>query len=1032
MEGLIIFLVVLLVALPVAIIVALIGHGSKIRRLDETNDWLRNEVVQLRARLKDLETHRTSVGSSAPPTKSAPAVESLKTTLRPADPPVPAAQGIEAVPPPLPPATEWIEEVSTASAPVIPKPVHPEPSPAWVPPIAPVFRKQEPPKPAFNLEQFMGVKLFAWIGGLALFLGVAFFVKYSFDHNLIPPEVRVAIGFLIGIALIVGGVLLSRKDYKVTAHTLCATGIVSLYGVTFACRSIYHFPFFGPVPTLILMVLVTTAAFTLAVRLNAIVVAVLGLLGGFLTPLLLSTRVDNPGGLFGYIALLDIGLLAVVLHRRWNFLVALAAGGTFLMQVGWLLRFFERERYFDGDRVLVAMAVFLGFGVLFAAATWFVEKRKQSTPWVTLPTLLLLLAAGLVTGYFMEYAPLAERPGLLFGYLLLVDLAAIGLVWLKSDLRRVLPVAGGVVFGLFGYWLMGPQSEAMLPWGLGFTFVFALLHSLLPILLQRLRPELVASNWVHAFPPLALLLVMVPLVRFESVPWALWPLVFLIDAMALVLAVATASLMSVLAVLLLSLILVATWIGRVPVSVGMDFSPMPILLVLGLVVVFFAVAGKWLAKRLAGAVGDGTSPLRMSPELAARLLPAFAGGLPFLLLLLMTLRLPMPHPSPVFGLALALVVLMLGVARSQAVAVLPAVALGCTLALEYVWQGFRFDAAVNGWETLAWQIGFSLLFGAFPFVFAERFREQALPWIVAALAGVLHFHLIYLAVGAVAPNSYMGLVPALMAMPALVQLVLTLRVFKDPSPKRLEVLAWMGGAVLFFITLIFPIQFDKQWLTVAWALEGAALCWLFQRVPHPGLRLVGFGLLIVSFVRLALNPAVLSYHARSGTPLLNWYLYAYGLVIAALFVAAKLLAPPRDRVLDASAPPVLRALGTVLVFLLVNIQIADYFSEPGDPSLTFQFHGNFARDMTYTIAWALFALGLLIIGLKRGLRPARYAALALLSATLLKLFFHDLARLDALYRIVALIVVAVVAILASFIYQKSLSHEAAQADPPNH
>ena len=44
----------------------------------------------------------------------------------------------------------------------------------------------------------MGVKLFAWVGGLALFLGMAFFVKYSFDNNLVPPELRVAIGFITG------------------------------------------------------------------------------------------------------------------------------------------------------------------------------------------------------------------------------------------------------------------------------------------------------------------------------------------------------------------------------------------------------------------------------------------------------------------------------------------------------------------------------------------------------------------------------------------------------------------------------------------------------------------------------------------------------------------------------------------------------------------------------------------------------------------------------------------------------------------
>lgn len=49
------------------------------------------------------------------------------------------------------------------------------------------------------------MKLFAWIGGLALFLGVAFFVKYSFENNLVPPELRVTLGFLTGVGLLVAG-----------------------------------------------------------------------------------------------------------------------------------------------------------------------------------------------------------------------------------------------------------------------------------------------------------------------------------------------------------------------------------------------------------------------------------------------------------------------------------------------------------------------------------------------------------------------------------------------------------------------------------------------------------------------------------------------------------------------------------------------------------------------------------------------------------------------------------------------------------
>ena len=122
-----------------------------------------------------------------------------------------------------------------------------------------------------------------------------------------------------------------------------------------------------------------------------------------------------------------------------------------------------------------------------------------------------------------------------------------------------------------------------------------------------------------------------------------------------------------------------------------------------------------------------------------------------------------------------------------------------------------------------------------------------------------------------------------------------------------------------------------------------------------------------------------------------------------------------------SAPPLLYALGTVLAFLLVNIEIADFFTPAGATVVTLQFSGILARDMSYSMAWAFFALLLVIIGIVKKQAPIRYAGLGLLSVTLLKLFFHDLSQLDALYRIGALLVVAVVAIVASFLYQRFLS-----------
>jgi uncharacterized membrane protein len=440
--------------------------------------------------------------------------------------------------------------------------------------------------------------------------------------------------------------------------------------------------------------------------------------------------------------------------------------------------------------------------------------------------------------------------------------------------------------------------------------------------------------------------------------------------------------------------------------------------------VFFVITSVWLARRFKPDLfktGLQATDNINAPEALAALLPAASAVLPFLLLIMVTLRLPLANPSPVFGLALLLVVLLLGLAKIFSYDWMPLVGLISTFALECAWHFNRFDPAnpnlIPPMELLGWYLVFFAAFAVFPFIFLKKFADKSFPWAAAALAGPAQFLLIFRLVKIAWPNSTMGLLPAAFAVPALLSLVTLLKAIPAENKSRMTQIAWFGGVALFFITLVFPVQFDRQWITIGWALEGAALLWLFHRVPHPGLRLTGVGLLIAAFVRLAFNPAVLEYHARSATPIFNWYLYTYGLTTVALFLGTRLLAPPRHLVLKSNAQAILGSLGTVLAFLLLNIEIADFFSAPGS-TLTFEFSGNFARDMTYSIAWALLALGLLIFGIAKKIPSARYAAMALLLVTLLKLFFHDLAQLAQLYRIGAFIGVAIIAMLASFAYQK--------------
>jgi uncharacterized membrane protein len=1030
---LVLLLVLVLVVFPLWALIRILA-------LSRQNNAIAQQLYELEAQLRQLRERLPPPTQNILPHPSAPLPRKKELPPAVATPPVTPPLPLPATPTPV--AAGSLAN-TRADEPAAPSASAPEPArsisaipgttPPPIPPYAPPapLPGTPPPRGTIDWEQFMGAKLFAWLGGLAAFLGAAFFVKYSFEHDLIPPEVRVALAYAFALALVIGGLKIPRDRYAITAQTLCATGIVSLYAVTFACNALYAFPFFGTVATFALMTLITAAAFLLAVRLEARVVAVLGVLGGFLTPILLSTGRDNAVGLFGYVALLDLGLIAIALRRNWSLLVPLGAAGTVLMQLAWAARFLNVAK------VPTAMGVALAFCGLFLAA--YVISRavfgrvdagsadrtaaaaeadgamavSREVLWsaVVFPFVAFAFAAA-----FLGYPAVSARPGLLFSFVLAADLCLLALAWLDARLPRLHLVAGIAVFALLAIWTGTRLTADLLGWALGFYLVYAALHTAFPLVLERRRPAAAATWWSQLFPPLALLLMLGPLLKLEPAPLLLWPAVLLIDLIAVALALFTASLAAVAVVLVLTLGATALWLFRVPAT--LDAGPAVLPVVGGFAVLFFA-AGIFLARKLGARLQDGGQTLpRVFGDRRAQI-PAFSALLPFVLLVMMSARLPLPEPSNVFGLALLLVVLTLGLARLLAIEWLPACALGGVAALEYAWHARHF-APENAAVALGWYLGFLAVFAVYPFVFRRHFLALTGPWAVAALAGAVQFPLVYRVIDRAWPNDIMGLLPVLFAVPPLLSLAALLRTHALDERARLNQLAWYGGATLLFITLVFPIQFERQWITLGWALEGAALLWLFHRVPHPGLRALGVVLLAAAFIRLALNPAVLDYHPRSSTPVFNWYLYSYGIVTLCLFAGARLLAPPRERTLGINAAALLAVLGTVLAFLLVNIEIADFFSVPGSAVLTFQFSGNFGRDMTYTIAWALFALVLLVVSIWKHVRAGRQAALALLGVALLKLFLHDLARLEALYRIAALFAVAFIAILASYLYQRFL------------
>ena len=309
------------------------------------------------------------------------------------------------------------------------------------------------------------------------------------------------------------------------------------------------------------------------------------------------------------------------------------------------------------------------------------------------------------------------------------------------------------------------------------------------------------------------------------------------------------------------------------------------------------------------------------------------------------------------------------------------------------------------------------IYTAYALAAGPRRRESREPWLVAlASAGVTFFAAREAFAGADL-SWIVGVIPVTLGFATAFLLRALLRL-EPPGARDLTRLALVAGAALAFVTVAIPLQLDHQWVTIGWALEGAALAWLYTRVPHRGLLLACAALLATVFVRLTLNSSVWTYEPRSGMRILNWYLYTYLITAGSMFLASWYLARTEDRMAGERLrlSGLLPAAGVVLLFLLLNIEIADYYAT--GPEITFRFGVTVSQDLTYTIGWLGFGMVLLAAGIYLRNRPARVAAVALIAATTFKCFLYDLASLEGLYRVASFVGLAIALALVSLALQK--------------
>lgn len=216
---------------------------------------------------------------------------------------------------------------------------------------------------ASNLEKFIGENLINKIGIVITIIGVGIGAKYSIDHQLISPLMRILLGYLVGIGLLATGLKLKEK-YENYSAVLVSGAMAIMYFITYFANSFYDL--IPQVPSFLLMVVFTIATVYAALKYNKQVIAHIGLIGAYAVPFLLSKESGNEAILFSYMAIINIGILLISFRKDWKLLYYASFLLSWIIYLSWLNLSYRHEEHF-GLGLLFATMFFVIFYITFLA-----------------------------------------------------------------------------------------------------------------------------------------------------------------------------------------------------------------------------------------------------------------------------------------------------------------------------------------------------------------------------------------------------------------------------------------------------------------------------------------------------------------------------------------------------------------------------------------------------------------------------------------------------------------------------------------
>ncbi len=275
------------------------------------------------------------------------------------------------------------------------------------PAVSPEFRVPPliPPDPAprtktdVSLETRIGGQWLNRVGIVAVLVGLSYFLKLAIENNWIGAGTRFAIGIVAGVGFILWSERFRRRGFAAFSYSMKAIGIGSLYLSVWAAFEFYHL--LPAAAAFIAMLLVTASSAAMSLAQDSELLAAFAMVGGFLTPVLVSTYQNHEITLFSYVALLDLGAVWMVAIRGWQRLLFGSFIGTTLLFAAWA------SGYYDETQLATTLAFACFFFLLYAGAPFLGRTPATERRY---PNVLVVLALLNASFYFVAtYSMLDEH-----------------------------------------------------------------------------------------------------------------------------------------------------------------------------------------------------------------------------------------------------------------------------------------------------------------------------------------------------------------------------------------------------------------------------------------------------------------------------------------------------------------------------------------------------------------------------------------------------------------------------------------------